>query len=352
MKVCEFFQLLKDDIKEDIIEESNEWKEAFDELIELILKSLRREKRRFKREISKTKLVREVDETLDAYMKRDPAAKSKLEVLLLYPGVHAILAHRIAHKLYKKGYNFSARAISQLSRFVTGIEIHPGATIGKRFVIDHGMGVVIGETAIIGDDVLVYQGVTLGGSGKEKKKRHPTIENGVMVGCGAKVLGSFKVGEGSRVASNAVVLKEIPKEATAVGIPAKVVRINGEKPEETLDHVHIPDPVSAELEKLKSRIEELEKALNIANEAQTVGKTNCEEKVENLGAEDETFAHEEVVETFADHAENVDPEKLKKDLEELEAEIDESLGIIEKIKEKDKDFETDSKIDSEISDSE
>lgn len=269
MKVCEFFGLLKDDIKKDVKEESREWKEAIDELIELILNSLKKEKKRFKKAISQTKLIREVDDTLDAYMKRDPAAKSKLEVLLLYPGVHAILAHRIAHKLYKKGYNFTARAISQISRLYTGIEIHPGATIGKRFVIDHGMGVVIGETAIIGDDVLVYQGVTLGGSGKEKKKRHPTIENGVMVGCGAKVLGSFTVGEGSRVASNAVVLKEIPKEATAVGIPAKVVRIKGEKPEETLDHVHIPDPISAELDKLRKRIDELEKALGANNELQT-----------------------------------------------------------------------------------
>jgi|GEM_PF-227485 len=269
MKVCDFFELLKDDIKKDVKEESREWKEAIDELIKLILNSLKKEKKRFKKAISQTKLIREVDDTLDAYMKRDPAAKSKLEVLLLYPGVHAILAHRIAHKLYKKGYNFSARAISQISRLYTGIEIHPGATIGKRFVIDHGMGVVIGETAIIGDDVLVYQGVTLGGSGKEKKKRHPTIENGVMVGCGAKVLGSFTVGEGSRVASNAVVLKEIPKEATAVGIPAKVVRIKGEKPEETLDHVHIPDPISAELDKLRKRIDELEKALGANNELQT-----------------------------------------------------------------------------------
>ena len=145
MKVCEFFELLKDDIKKDVKEESREWKKAIDELIELILNSLKKEKRRFKKAVSQTKLIREVEDTLDAYMKRDPAAKSKLEVLLLYPGVHAILAHRIAHKLYKKGYNFSARAISQISRLYTGIEIHPGATIGKRFVIDHGMGVVIGE---------------------------------------------------------------------------------------------------------------------------------------------------------------------------------------------------------------
>ncbi len=247
-----------DDLAAEAKAEGEKWKSSIKELTELLLKTYHKEKNAFKGRISKTRLYEEIDDTLDAYMKRDPAAKSKLEVLLLYPGVHAILAHRLAHKLHKKGYTFSARALSQLSRFFTGVEIHPGATIGKRFVIDHGMGVVIGETAIIGDDVLVYQGVTLGGSGKEKKKRHPTIGDGVLVGCGAKVLGSFSVGSGSRVASNAVVLNEIPDEATAVGIPAKVVRIKGEKPEETLDHVHIPDPVSAELEKLRKRIEALE----------------------------------------------------------------------------------------------
>ncbi len=242
--------------------ELKEDKAVFMELFSDFIKCLQKQKKTVKVKISKSRLISEIDNTLEAYMSRDPAAKSKLEVLLLYPGVHAILLHRLAHKLHKKGYSFSARAISQISRFFTGIEIHPGATIGKRFVIDHGMGVVIGETAIIGDDVLVYQGVTLGGSGKEKKKRHPTIGNGVMVGCGAKVLGSFSVGSGSRVASNAVVLKEIPEEATAVGIPAKVVRINGEKPEETLDHVHIPDPISSELEALKKRISELEEKLS------------------------------------------------------------------------------------------
>ena len=232
--------------------------EIIDELLYDLVMGANKQRKKVCQKISETKLVKEVDSTLDAYMARDPAAKSKLEVLLLYPGVHAILAHRLAHKLHKKGHCFSARFISQLSRFITGIEIHPGATIGKRFVIDHGMGVVIGETAIIGDDVLIYQGVTLGGSGKEKKKRHPTIGNGVLVGCGAKVLGSFSVGENSRVASNAVVLNEIPDDATAVGIPAKVVRIKGEKPEETLDHVHIPDPVSSELNALKARLDALE----------------------------------------------------------------------------------------------
>lgn len=260
MTYLDFWKAVCGDIKKSVEIEIKEDKAVIKEIIALAVKAYHREKKCVKEEISQSKLVRVVDDTLDAYMKRDPAAKSKLEVLLLYPGVHAIFAHRFAHILHKKGYTFSARAVSQLARFFTGIEIHPGATIGKRFVVDHGMGVVIGETAIIGDDVLIYQGVTLGGSGKEKKKRHPTIGDGVMVGCGAKVLGSFSVGSGSRVASNAVVLKEIPDEATAVGIPAKVVRIKGEKPEETLDHVHIPDPVSAELDKLRKRIEELEKA--------------------------------------------------------------------------------------------
>jgi serine O-acetyltransferase len=262
MKYTDFLANVKNDIKDFFKDEIDDEIDAVREMVDLAIKTFKREKKQVKRKISQNRLVRELDDTLDAYIKRDPAAKSKLEVLLLYPGVHAILAHRLANVLHKKGHRFPARAVSQLARFFTGIEIHPGATIGKRFVIDHGMGVVIGETAIIGDDVLIYQGVTLGGSGKEKKKRHPTIGNGVMVGCGAKVLGSFSVGDGSRVASNAVVLKEIPDEATAVGIPAKVVRIKGEKPEETLDHVHIPDPVSAELEKLRKRIEELEKVHN------------------------------------------------------------------------------------------
>lgn len=196
-------------------------------------------------------------ELLDAYRRRDPAARSRLEILLLYPGVHATLLHRVAHFLYRHGLLFLARLLSQLSRHFTGIEIHPGATIGRRFVIDHGMGIVIGETAEIGDDVLLYQGVTLGGSGKEKQKRHPTVGNGVLVGCGAKVLGSFTVGDNARIAANAVVLQEIPAGATAVGIPARVVRLNGQKVDD-LDHTSIPDPIVQELKKLRERIASLE----------------------------------------------------------------------------------------------
>ncbi len=202
-------------------------------------------------------MLKRLNETLSAYKARDPAARSKLEIFLLYPGVHALIFHRFAHFLYRHRLFFLARLVSQFSRHCTGIEIHPGATIGRRFVIDHGMGIVIGETAEIGDDVLLYQGVTLGGSGKEKQKRHPTIGNGVLVGAGAKVLGSFRVGDNARIASNAVVLQEIPDDATAVGIPARVVRVAGRKVDE-LDHRNIPDPIAQELLKLRERITALE----------------------------------------------------------------------------------------------
>ena len=202
-------------------------------------------------------MFKRLRETLAAYQRRDPAAHSKLEILLLYPGVHALISHRIAHFFYRHRWFFLARLISQISRRHTGIEIHPGATIGRRFVIDHGMGVVIGETAEIGDDVLLYQGVTLGGSGKDTHKRHPTLGNNVMVGCGAKILGSFRVGNNARIASNAVVLEAIPDDATAVGIPAKVVRLAGKRVED-LDHVHIPDPIAQELDVLRQRIASLE----------------------------------------------------------------------------------------------
>ena len=164
-------------------------------------------------------MFKQLNELLTAYKERDPAARSKLSIFLLYPGVRAVIDYRIAHWFYKHGRFFIARYISQRSRRITGIEIHPGAQIGKRLVIDHGMGIVIGETTIIGDDCLLYQGVTLGGTGKEKGKRHPTLGNNVLVGAGAKVLGPFKVGDNSRIAANAVVLNEIPDHATAVGAP-------------------------------------------------------------------------------------------------------------------------------------
>ena len=200
-------------------------------------------------------------ETINAYKARDPAARSGLEVFLLYQGVHAIIYHRIAHWFYKNHLRFLARFVSQWSRHFTGIEIHPGATIGRRLVIDHGMVIVIVETTEIGDDVLLYQGVTLGGTGKEKGKRHPTIGNNVMIGCGAKVLGPFTVGDNARIAANAVVLDPIPPDSTAVGAPAKVVRVAGEKVDYTsaVDTIHISDPVAMEMAALKARLDALEK---------------------------------------------------------------------------------------------
>lgn len=203
-------------------------------------------------------------ETLSAYQARDPAARSKLEVFLLYPGVHAIIYHRLAHWLYCHNLKFLARLVSQWNRHWTGIEIHPGAKIGRRFVVDHGMGIVIGETAEVGDDVLLYHGVTLGGTGKDQGKRHPTIGNNVLIGCGAKVLGPFKVGNNSRIASNSVVLSEVPDDATAVGVPARLVRIAGKKVSyaDEVDQIHVMDPVQKTLDALSSRLEALEKALD------------------------------------------------------------------------------------------
>ena len=205
-------------------------------------------------------------ETLRAYQARDPAARGRLEIFLLYPGVHALIYHRLAHWLFGHKLNFLARLLSQWSRFWTGIEIHPGATIGRRLVIDHGMGIVIGETARIGDDVLLYQGVTLGGTGKDQGKRHPTIGNHVMIGSGAKVLGPFAVGDYARIAANAVVLSEVPPEATAVGVPARVVRISGERVDycDQMDQVNITDPVKKELQAISSRLEWLERYMDEA----------------------------------------------------------------------------------------
>ena len=203
-------------------------------------------------------------ETLRAYQARDPAARSRLEIFLLYPGVHALLYHRLAHFRYRRRVFFLARLVSQWSRFRTGLEIPPGARIGRRFVIDHGMGIVIGETAEIGDDCLIYHGVTLGGTGKDQGKRHPTLGNNVMVSAGAKVLGPFKVGDNSRIASNAVVLSEIPPDSTAVGVPARVVRIAGEKVDFAgqVDQIHVTDPVQKELQAISSRLEWLEQMLD------------------------------------------------------------------------------------------
>lgn len=199
---------------------------------------------------------------VSAIRDRDPAARSNAEVLLLYPGLHAVLAHRLAHKLYKAGKFFAARAVSQAARNATGIEIHPAAQIGKGLFIDHGCAVVIGETAIIGDNCTIYQGATLGGTGKHVGKRHPTIGNNVMIGAGAKVLGPITIGDNSKIAAGAVVLKDIPENSTAVGVPARVVRGKNVDKEQNLDQLNIPDPVAQELNLLKSRVEELEKKIS------------------------------------------------------------------------------------------
>lgn len=194
-------------------------------------------------------------------MGRDPAARNPVEIFLLYSGLHAVANHRIAHVFYKLKLFFIARLISQISRAITGIEIHPGAKIGKGFFIDHGMGVVIGETTVIGDNCTIYQNVTLGGTGKDKGKRHPTIGDNVMIGSGAKVLGPFTVGSNSKIAANAVVLSEVPENSTCVGVPARVVRINNKKVAAELDQIHIPDPVSQELCKMHMLIDELNKKI-------------------------------------------------------------------------------------------
>ncbi len=204
-------------------------------------------------------MFRELRETIQAYKERDPAARSTMEVLLLYPGLRATISHRRAHWCYQHNLKFLARWISQASRRRTGIEIHPGATIGKRLVIDHGMGIVIGETAEIGDDCLFYHGVTLGGTGKDVGKRHPTIGNRVLIGTGAKVLGPITIGDGSRVAANAVVLKDIPENSTAVGSPARVVRLDGKRVNyvSEVDHVNVVDPVDIELAAIRAQIAHL-----------------------------------------------------------------------------------------------
>ena len=214
--------------------------------------------------ISTKKIVNAVKDDVRATRERDPAARSDIEVLLLYPGVHALLAHRLAHTLHKKEYYFAARAVSQMARFTTGIEIHPAAKIGKGLMIDHGMGVVIGETAEIGDNCTIYQGVTLGGTGKDVGKRHPTLGNNVMVGAGAKVLGPLTIGDNTKIAANAVVLADINDNCTAVGIPAKVVRREGQRVDD-LDQIHIPDPVAQEIKRLEEKLVRLEEQITKIN---------------------------------------------------------------------------------------
>ena len=204
---------------------------------------------------------KDIDEDIKAVLARDPAARTKLEILLCYPGVWALIYHRIAHWLFKHDIKLIARLISQTARFLTGIEIHPGATIGKRCFIDHGMAVVIGETAEIGDDVTIYQAVTLGGTGKETGKRHPTIGDNVVISSGAKVLGPFKVGSHSKIGAGSVVLKEIPEYCTVVGIPGKIIKQRNQRTED-LNQVDLPDPIAVELDCLRRRIIALENQLD------------------------------------------------------------------------------------------
>ena len=210
-------------------------------------------------------MFKRIIEDVNAVRDRDPAARNFWEVFFLYPGVKAIRMHRRAHFYYKHGLMFLARYVSQKAARKTGIEIHPGATIGRRLVIDHGTGIVIGETTEIGDDVLIYQGVTLGGTGKDTGKRHPTIGNNVMISAGAKVLGPFKIGDNSRVAAGAVVLEEVPPNSTVVGIPARVVRQDGKKVGQ-LDQIHIPDPVKQKMDSMEERIAELENIISSLGE--------------------------------------------------------------------------------------
>ncbi|HJT88152.1 MAG TPA: serine O-acetyltransferase [Bryobacteraceae bacterium] len=201
-------------------------------------------------------MFRAVREQIETIFREDPAAKSVVEIFFCYPGFHAVLAHRMAHKLYRWGVPLVPRVISQISRFFTGIEIHPGARIGRRFFIDHGMGVVIGETTEIGDDVLLYQGVTLGGTGNETGKRHPTLGNRVVVGTGAKVLGNIRIGDHVRIGAGSVVVHPVPDYSTVVGIPGRVVRTRAESG--VLEHGKLPDPEGQALEDLTQRVAELE----------------------------------------------------------------------------------------------
>ena len=221
-------------------------------------------------------MFRRMKEDIQCIFEQDPAARSVFEVVLTYSGLHALWSHRIAHALYTRNLRFLARAVSQVSRFFTGIEIHPGAKIGRRFFIDHGMGIVIGETCEIGNDVTIYQGVTLGGTGKEKGKRHPTLHDNVLVASGAKVLGSITIGENSKVGAGSVVLKDVPADSTVVGIPGTVVISNGVRVKDKHDHQDLPDPVADKYEMLEDELDQLKK------QVAGIEKSDAKEKEGNL----------------------------------------------------------------------
>ena len=230
---------------------------------------------------------REVGEDIRNIVEKDPAARNGLEVLICYPGIWALICHRPAHWLYKHHCPFLARVISQLTRFFTGIEIHPGAKIGRRCFIEHGMAIIIGETAEVGDDVTIYQGVTLGGTGKDTGKRHPTIGNRVVVSSGAKVLGPFKVGDDVKIGAGSVVLKEVPPNCTVVGIPGTIVKRNGKSTTQDLNQVDLPDPIAVEIECLRKRVMELEKILKAEHKIEAgcidcAGSSNLEETLINV----------------------------------------------------------------------
>ncbi|PXW87743.1 serine O-acetyltransferase [Streptohalobacillus salinus] len=207
-------------------------------------------------------LFKRMKEDIEVIFDQDPAARSYVEVILTYAGLHAVWSHRLAHFFYRQKFFFIARVISQISRFFTGIEIHPGAKIGRRFFIDHGMGVVIGETCEIGNNVTIYQGVTLGGTGKQKGKRHPTLKDNTLVASGAKVLGAITIGLNSKVGAGSVVLEDVPEYSTVVGIPGHVVIQNGKKVRKDLDHNKLPDPVDDCLEELKEEVRALKQMVD------------------------------------------------------------------------------------------
>lgn len=223
---------------------------------------------------------------IKAVMERDPAARHTLEVILCYPGVWALIFHSLSHTLYKGHLKLLARIVSQLGRWFTGIEIHPGATIGQRCFIDHGMGVVIGETAEVGDDVTIYQGVTLGGTGKETGKRHPTIGNGAVISAGAAVLGSFRIGDNSKVGAGSVVLKEVPDGCTAVGIPATLVNCKDQSPASELDQIHLPNPVEVHFKEIEEALEVLRNSIiTEKKDMEFLKKTINEDEVKELKKE-------------------------------------------------------------------
>ena len=224
-----------------------------------------------------------IKEDIQTIFDNDPAAKTLLEVVLCYPGLHALLLHRLSHKLYKKEIPLLPRLISNISRIITGVEIHPGAQIGKQFFIDHGMGVVIGETTIIGDNVLVYQGVTLGGTGKETGKRHPTLKNDIVVGSGAKILGNITIGNNVRVGAGSVVIEDVPDDSTVVGIPGRVVVHKGQK-NHNLQHNVIPDPIRDALSELTQEIKDLKQIIKKDLGTNTEENSNSEENKHNNGS--------------------------------------------------------------------